>query len=892
MKERKIKIRKEVIIILIMAVTIMGISLEKKILKNNIEEKENKKAFAIMISNEKNDGYVEFKENIRWPDSRYKYKEAKCVDIEGKAKNNIVTFDHTNWHAVVETDETVYCTLYFDKANPAIVVELTEKSYDYLVVKAKPKEVEGTILKYEFQIGKETNQMGEWQEGIINGDRTGSIKFNGLEAGTDYYVKTRITRKIGGEEKSDVQTTDPFIFTTKDKEAEIVSISLEGATWEYANVKTVAKRGTNAIGSYCYVVKEGKVTSEAGIEWSSVMCDLQNSETHTKNIPKLKADTTYTILVKVKDTKNILSLNTGIKEIKTQKIPTPTVTYNNNGGSGCNTTKVTYGNAYGNLCTPTRADHYFAGWFNDAGQEVKSTTKVTTASNHKLTAHWNAMPVRIYYYVNGGTINSNGFSSTNGRIILNGKEFYGTVNYGTSDDLANYNNSGYINVIRTGYNAKSGAQWNTKANGSGTSFSHSTSYSYSDYSKVAINRGTYYELNLYVNWEPSKYTVTYNNNGGSGCNTTQVTYGNAYGNLCTPTRADHYFAGWFNDAGQEVKSTTKVTTASNHKLTAHWNAMPVRIYYYVNGGTINSNGFSSTNGRVILNGKEFYGTVNYGGKADLANYNNSGYINIVRAGYMGKADAQWNTKANGSGTSFSHSKEYDYATYKKAATNRGTYYELNLYVNWIQKPIRICFHPNGGEVSTANGYGLNSYGYIALNGETFCKMVNSGGSLGANGLPDYNNSSALKISNKSNGKAGEPGAEWRKRTNNSIKLSQNTNYTYNDLKALVTADDEKASYYNLFLEVNWVTNPCSVWNQTCSGGYYGNWVITSSSNRGLPGTSNSCSAYNYQNGDVKQVCQAGVDPNSDHACYCWLYKGTWISKTCKNTTCKTYKYAW
>ena len=77
---------------------------------NSIIDKE--KAMAIMVSN---DGsyYQEYTEDI-WPGDNYKFKEAKCIDNNGSlVDENIISFE--NDKVVLETNQTVYCTLYFDK---------------------------------------------------------------------------------------------------------------------------------------------------------------------------------------------------------------------------------------------------------------------------------------------------------------------------------------------------------------------------------------------------------------------------------------------------------------------------------------------------------------------------------------------------------------------------------------------------------------------------------------------------------------------------------------------------------------------------------------------------------------------------------------------------------
>lgn len=78
---------------------------------------------------------------------------------------------------------------------------------------------------------------------------------------------------------------------------------------------------------------------------------------------------------------------------------------------------------------------------------------------------------------------------------------------------------------------------------------------------------------LYAHWNADTYTVSYNANGGNvtpGNKT--VTYDSTYGDLATPTRDYYRFDGWFtaSDGGAQVNSSTKVLTATDHTLYAHW----------------------------------------------------------------------------------------------------------------------------------------------------------------------------------------------------------------------------------------------------------------------------------------------------------------------------------
>ena len=80
--------------------------------------------------------------------------------------------------------------------------------------------------------------------------------------------------------------------------------------------------------------------------------------------------------------------------------------------------------------------------------------------------------------------------------------------------------------------------WNTKADGSGTSYSLNGTQS----AKKSDN------ITLYAVWQANTYTITYNANGGSGAPSSQTyTYkegGNIYLSSTTPTRTGYTFLGW------------------------------------------------------------------------------------------------------------------------------------------------------------------------------------------------------------------------------------------------------------------------------------------------------------------------------------------------------------
>ena len=66
--------------------------------------------------------------------------------------------------------------------------------------------------------------------------------------------------------------------------------------------------------------------------------------------------------------------------------------------------------------------------------------------------------------------------------------------------------------------------------------------------------------------------LTYNNNGGTGCNTKSVMTGEVYGELCTPIREGYKFDGWYTaeSGGTVITTSTMVSNTSDHTIYAHW----------------------------------------------------------------------------------------------------------------------------------------------------------------------------------------------------------------------------------------------------------------------------------------------------------------------------------
>ncbi len=212
----------------------------------------------------------------------------------------------------------------------------------------------------------------------------------------------------------------------------------------------------------------------------------------------------------------------------------------------------------------------------------RADTTATTASisaNASVTISANTS----YYQVYSGTLtlsyNANGGSST--------PTSQTTTQYYNSNGSASSHNFTLADAIsRTGYTFSKWAQGST----SGTQYSAKATAS------ISANT-TFYAI-----WTANTFIVSFDANGGTCATASKnVTFDSTYGELPTATRTGYTSKGWFTatSGGNQVTSSTKVTTASNHTLHAQWTANTYTLTFNVNKpssaqGTFNQTTTSKT----------------------------------------------------------------------------------------------------------------------------------------------------------------------------------------------------------------------------------------------------------------------------------------------------------
>ena len=88
---------------------------------------------------------------------------------------------------------------------------------------------------------------------------------------------------------------------------------------------------------------------------------------------------------------------------------------------------------------------------------------------------------------------------------------------------------------------------------------------------VTYTNTTTKTANLYAQWTPNTYTVTFDPCGGSVVpESTNVTYDAAWPALPTPTRTDYRFDGWYKADGSSIVTTGAVKLTEDLALSARW----------------------------------------------------------------------------------------------------------------------------------------------------------------------------------------------------------------------------------------------------------------------------------------------------------------------------------
>ena len=428
---------------------------------------------------------------------------------------------------------------------------------------------------------------------------------------------------------------------------------------------------------------------------------------------------------------------------------TLTVTYygnNNTGGSTEAQTATRYYNSADTYSNPTvtissngftRTNYTFTKWNTAAdGTGTDKSGSVTLTANLNLYAQWRKNRIIFKFKaLSGETLTSSTTSSDGNNTYTWTKDssniIYKAENGGTSSvytntynfdaatiNLANYNNTNYLKIVKTGYHGVTDAEWicDSGCTTSGKTFDQDEISMPSGVCNYANGDCTVY---LKVNWTPNVCTITFDPNSGTfGTNnnnrvktmnygTTVDDFWNANGGTYSATRTGYHIdaaTAWIKDGNTTYNETSSYTAlqvcpslgSGNQSVTlkANWKINVCTINYSPNGGTFTSN---TSNTQM---------TCNYGNATCTSDMRNcdGGYYSATRTGYNIVSGKQW---INGS-TTYNQDNAYSTADFCPNIANGNQTVTLN--VNWTPKKVTVTFKKNGATSGTDNQTQTFTYG--------------------------------------------------------------------------------------------------------------------------------------------------------------------------------------
>ena len=239
---------------------------------------------------------------------------------------------------------------------------------------------------------------------------------------------------------------------------------------------------------------------------------------------------------------------------------TYTVTLNNQSATTAGTASVTatYGSAMPSITKPTKTGYSFGGYYtetNGGGTQYYTSTGASARNWDKtsattLYAKWTANTYTVTLNKNNGTGGTNSVTAT----------YDSAMPSATMPTRTGYTFAGY---------------YDTSAATDGTQYYTSTGASARTWNKTS-------NTTLYARWTANTYSVTLDNNGGSGgTNSVTATYDSAMPSAIMPTRTGYTFAGYYDTSaatgGTQYYTSTGASArtwnkTANTTLYARWTA--------------------------------------------------------------------------------------------------------------------------------------------------------------------------------------------------------------------------------------------------------------------------------------------------------------------------------
>ena len=387
--------------------------------------------------------------------------------------------------------------------------------------------------------GGKGNSSADFYAQFTNGSTTSN------QVSWTYNSTAEISFNLGTNLTLTLSNTDKRLFV-QDNNAiggrGATTLTVSGNNYYYIYCVRLLTAGGNVIQLDAY----GNAVTQGGVS----ECEYWNmtksfSQTFSNGIIFSKIEVSYDTAIPITDAV-FSGLNASYPVSNAQVTPAPTVTWH---GS-----------------TLTRGTHYTLSYENNAtaGTATVTATGIGIFSSSKsatFTLYWATYTVRF-------NKNNDGASGT------------------MSDQAFTYNTAQNLTAnafTRIGYTFSG---WNTKADGSGTSYTDGQSVS----NLTTNTNGAI--VNLYAQWTPHHYTLRlHRNDGSNGYTDMSMTYDVA-ANIKSITRTGYTLDGWSTTPNGNVtytngQSVLNLTSVDGEviDLYAQWTGHPYTVHFDANGGT-------------------------------------------------------------------------------------------------------------------------------------------------------------------------------------------------------------------------------------------------------------------------------------------------------------------
>jgi uncharacterized repeat protein (TIGR02543 family) len=443
--------------------------------------------------------------------------------------------------------------------------------------------------------------------------------------------------------------------------------------------------------------------------------------------------------------------------INLSESPSLYVSYYSNGGSGAPDDTYFYGSTESVVLSstvPTRTGYTFLGWSADpyatsasyyAGQNIGTRTTIlrlyavwginsytVTCEDRVGSSSGTKLGTKTASYTYGSSVSGASFgSNTAYNTYYTGYHYTGSSSTITVDGNETVYRYFALNTWTVSYNANNGSgapSSQTKTYNVNLTLSSTvptrTGYDFLGWSTsstattATYSAGGTYTANagatLYAVWRLKTYTISYNANGGSGAPSAQTkTYGvNLTLSSTKPTRTGYDFLGW-----SKSSTATSATYSAGGTYTANegatlyavWKIKTYTISYNANGGSGAPSSQTKTYGAnlTLSSTRPTRSNSSAGSYTVTYRINYSGGTNPSAASAARTTSytfSSWNTKSDGSGTSYSPGGTY---SANSAAT---------LYAQWssttttasvtLPSPTRTGYNFKGWATSSSASTGV------------------------------------------------------------------------------------------------------------------------------------------------------------------------------------------